>query len=325
MGPDKNQNNGPAIFAKNLVQELEKTDTEITYISKSNFASQLFRTFNKYDSIIINSNNLLPMIFCAQIFLYKNTKRKMLFVLHGEMGKEVTTPIKKMLLQLLQSFLLTHCSQIVFVSKMFKEDFLRNLINDQPIRKKSIVIPNGVDESVKNKPVTDRTKKSDIDIIYLGGERLEKGYALIQKFLHHPFECKNKKINLHLIGVAPTETQKAQNNITVYFHQKLTHQEIINKFNNCDIIISTSLYETYGIAILEAYSRGCKVVTYKKAGVLGLIAEDKTVFQYQEQTPSSLDTALRKAINSIEPPDPLIKSSIPTWKDVSASYKKALA
>lgn len=324
IGPDRHQNNGPSVFSRKLTTEIENQQTHITYISKENSRNHIFRSFNQYDSILINSTSLLPLIFIFQIMLYKKSKRKILFVLHGEMGKEVTGILKKTLLQRLQSFLLHQSTSIVFVSSMFMHDFFNANKHHKSIKEKAIVIPNGVDDAVKSTAIEDRPLKSTIDIVYVGGKRLEKGYALLREFLQHPIEFKGKHVNFHLIGFKETDHLAIQKNINAYFYPTLSHADVITKYNTCDIFLSTSLYETFGIAILEAYSRGCKVVTYKKVGALDLIEHDRSVFAYDALTIESLHLALQKAIDFSDKPEVYARSSIPSWHEVSTTYLHTL-
>lgn len=324
IGPERNQNNGPSVFSKNLTHEIEKQHIKVTYISKENFKKHIFKTFEQYDSILINSTSLLPLFYAPHIKLYKKSNRKILFILHGEMGKEVANKIKKNLLQCLQSFLIRQSTYIVFVSSMFKQDFFSSYTKHIHYKKKSIVIPNGIDDLVKNNETFKRPVKPAIDVIYVGGTRLEKGYDLMQSFLERPFDFKDTRVNIHLVGITNTSHATQLKNTTIHYYPKLNHSEVINRYSKCDIFLSTSLYETYGIAIQEAYSRGCKIVTYKKAGVLELIEKDETVFRYDALTPESLYAALLKAIDSRKKQDALTLSKIPTWREVSIQYIHAL-
>lgn len=324
IGPERSENNGPSIFARNITSEIEKKNTRITYISKKNCKEHILKSFNQYDAILINSTSLLPLLYALQITLYKKSHRKILFVLHGEMGKEITNSFKKTLLRGLQNFLLQQSTNIVFVSRMFMLDFFRQHREHENKRHKALIIPNGVEESVKNITITERPIKNTVDIIYVGGTRLEKGFAQVQSLLNLPTKFNGRHVNIHLVGVTGTSNTVTQKNMTTHYYQTLSHADVIDQYNNCDIFLSASQYETYGIAIQEAYSRGCKIVSYEKAGILDLIRKDNSVFSYDQLDPEILHATLQIAIDSEKQQDSSILSTIPTWQEVSSEYLKHL-
>lgn len=291
VGSRLTENDGPGVFCKNLKENLE-IGKEVTYASRTNFFKDVFFKQFDYDIVILNSNNLLPL-FCLLRILFSMRKCNIYTIVHGEMGKELAWSIKKVLLLICQYWCLVKSKKLIFVSELFKNDFFKH--RNVKYKSKALVIHNGVSQDLLNEVVV--KNKSERVLIYAGGLRDEKGFNLIESFIKDYRFPTSDNFTIYLIGMK-REYICQQDNVKFVYCNKIKHSDFIALLNKAEILLSPSKYETFGIALLEAYCLKCKVVTYKLAGALELLSQKNNVYIFDDYNLDGFFKQIDSVINN---------------------------
>jgi glycosyltransferase involved in cell wall biosynthesis len=258
------RNDGPSVFVRNLSSCLsEKYD--VKSITNRFFLKELISVF-KADSVLLNSCNLIP--FLVLLLKPMLPKKKYISIIHGELGLGMKLSLKKILLQACEYLMIQYSDRLVFVSSLQMNQFVGKY-GMKNADKKCRVVFNGVD--VGELPANFKKEKL---IVYVGGENEKKGREILDSFIES-FSSQDiaKEYQLCLYGMC-NEKEYTINNLRVVLKRKIPHDEIITIYKKSEIFLSLSEYETFGIACVEAYCLGNKIVCYKDSGFLEAVNDD---------------------------------------------------
>ena len=150
------------------------------------------------------------------------------------------------------------------------------------------VSPNGIDNAYLNSQLD---IEPDIDILYVATFEKRKNHQFLIKALDS--HNKQKPIKVCLIGKDLGNRKEIRrlaqhlNNIEIDFIDHINSEdELIEFYDRSNLFISPSLYEGFGMPIIEAISRGCKVLctdieVFKEVG-------DESVQYFSPDDPSEL-------------------------------------
>ena len=152
------------------------------------------------------------------------------------------------------------CQNIITVSDFSKNELVKNCNIDS---ENIVVSPNGIDSSYL-KILTD--VEPDIDILYVATFEKRKNHQFLLKALEN--YDKQKPIKVCLIGkdlgnreFIRRSAELLNNNVEIDFIDHInSERELIEFYDRSNLFISPSLYEGFGMPIIEAISRGCKVL-----------------------------------------------------------------
>lgn len=146
---------------------------------------------------------------------------------------------------------LKYASFVAFISDVSKQEALDNVNLD---RDKIEVVPDAVDKTYLYSP---KQINADCPIILHIGTKLNKNLVRVVQALVG-IKCK-----LRIIGNLREEQMKAlaDSGINYSTISNLTDSEIYEEYKNCDIVSFPSLYEGFGMPIIEGQSVGRVVVT----------------------------------------------------------------
>ncbi|MEM5811459.1 MAG: glycosyltransferase family 4 protein [Candidatus Aenigmatarchaeota archaeon] len=189
----------------------------------------------------------------------------------------------------------------LFLGRVFDRFFSRIiLITNSEIKyfkhvnkNKIIVIPNGISDTTFRK-VNEKAirlvirrfnlRKNDKIILFVGRIHPTKGlYFLLQSF----YELSKTIKGLKLIIVGPIQDQKYYkeliqfinlNKLSVIFTGYITEDEKIALYSLSSVLVLPSIYEPFGIVILEAFARGKPVIAVESDGPEYLIKNGENGF-----------------------------------------------
>src|SRR3989344_3338129 len=169
---------------------------------------------------------------------------------------------------ILAKFLLPKADKIRVVSNRIKDSLITNLrIPESKIEVRPIFVDT---ENIKNAPITvDLHKKyPQFDKIILMASRLtrEKNIGLAIKAMRE-ITKKRSKIGLLIVGTGSEERKlklqatsyKLQANIVFEFW--VNQETLSSYYKTCDLFLVTSLYEGYGMTLVEAQATGCPIIS----------------------------------------------------------------
>ena len=183
--------------------------------------------------------------------LYVLDKKRTIVTVHDIMYYRNLHGLKKYLWKLLYIYSLKKSAHVVFISEYSKKEVL-DIIN-LPINKIS-VIPNPVSP---NFYYTEKEFNCDCPLILHIGTNIRKN-------LHNTIRALNGIVcHLRIIGHLNEENINLLNEYKIQYSNvyDLDEKEIIREYQNADIINFPSLYEGFGMPIIEGQTTGRIVVT----------------------------------------------------------------
>jgi glycosyltransferase involved in cell wall biosynthesis len=163
-------------------------------------------------------------------------------------------------------------------------------------------VNNGIWLSNINKVLADRSTsaESNVDILFIGGIRPQKGLEIIDDFLQSYINI-DPNINILLIGSTPSPIanrllRKYSNNLNII--KGLSQIEVYNKISQAKICFSPSQTEGFGIAILEALAMEKKVVCLPLPVLKGIYSD--FIYYSENMTGKSLALKCHQILNSHE-------------------------
>jgi len=115
---------------------------------------------------------------------------------------------------------------------------------------------------INKKKIDKLATKNKINIFWVGKTTKMKGFDYLEKIVSVAPENFNFILNL---GHAPQEVKwKEKNYKKCLFIQDLSKKDQLNLWSKCDVFLSTSRVEGFGLAVAEALSLGLPVILNKK-------------------------------------------------------------
>lgn len=166
-----------------------------------------------------------------------------------------------------------NAKNIIFISESYKEEVLNKYVPKDEIQKfknKSLVIPNGIDEYWISEEL-DKQKVMDKDCIKLiQVGRIDKNKNVTTSIkICETLNNMGIHSTLTIVGDGPLKRKymnEYKNHDKITFKEKAPKEIIKKYFDNSDIFIMLSKYETFGLVYPEAMSRGLPVLYTKNQG-----------------------------------------------------------
>ena len=324
------------IAPKELNFNAKKFDKNTDFRILRYFNKKLFKFFHIYffllkelnikDKTIVISTGIVPLIILGLLFKKSNIKR--LAIIHGH-----ETGIGNIIIRTIINYSLKQYDKLICVSKFSKER-----IGNNNIKKKSIVINNGVDiERFSRFLDSNKKREKKLKLVTLGSLSYRKGQHNVIKALPYLKKYYND-ICYHMIGpenikkelIVLAKSLKILDSIT--FHGFLEDQKIAELFYDSDIFIMLSEVlengdvEGFGIAILEANFFGLPSIGSKDCGIQDAIRNHKTGILVDNHSPKEIKKALDEILINYEK---FSKYSIKwskehNWKIITEKYIKIL-
>lgn len=183
--------------------------------------------------------------------------------------------------------ILESANKIVFLSPSYLEILLNRFVPDNLRRKfkeKSVIIPNGINEYwLKNLNSPGKINKQICSLIYVGEFSRNKNIRSVIKVLDQIVR-NGSSAELKIIGEYGNNVKQIKRLVKTR-QQYITsiprisdRSDLMHLYRSADIFIMPSLYETFGLAYVEAMSQGLPVIYSKGQGFAGLYEDGKVGF-----------------------------------------------
>jgi glycosyltransferase involved in cell wall biosynthesis len=177
----------------------------------------------------------------------------------------------KFILFYLEKLSYTHADHIICVS----EDTKNILINHYHINENRLtVIPNGI--RVINSKLLHRLTDNNGSILYVG--RIDERKGL--NFLISAFECinlTNPNLTLHVVGTGKDLQKYKQycntRKLNIQFHGYIGDMELDKLYNKVILQVVPSVFEGFGLVVLEAMANGIPVIATNVDGIRCIIKD----------------------------------------------------
>lgn len=312
---------GMGIYTINIVNELAKIDKETPYILYAD-VDDTDNVLPKQDNFVFKKLNAKGFFHYEQFVLPRQAKKDKISLLHSPantspifldksikrvltqhdiifLKKEIPLPNKKQFLgrlyYVLNAFLNLQRSEIIFTVSEYSKKDISNYFNID--EQKFVIAHNGhehfnFEKASSLKELQDKYKIPDEYFFTLGGEAPSKNTEILLKIF-----SKHQEINLVAAGIKKLENSvlylkyKSFPNIT--FVPYITQADIAGLYKNAKAFIFPSVYEGFGIPIIEAQKCHCPLFC-SDAACLPEIAGDGAVYF----NPKNEDDILAKIKNT---------------------------
>lgn len=175
------------------------------------------------------------------------------------------------------------------------------------LKNKTIKIPLGVAHSNVDKAPRESYGFSKNDILLVTIGRLIKRKSIIQLIhIMHQINIKFKKVYLIIIGTGPEESMLKRESIKFNLDKKIIFlgnidDDVKNSvLKMCDIYVSTSQHEGFGLVYLEAMQAGLPIISYDNGGHIEFLKDEKTGFIISKNCMSEFNEKCSWLVNNPE-------------------------
>jgi len=170
----------------------------------------------------------------------------------------------------------------------------------------------------RNKPV------KRIELLFKALDKL-KGYKQIKCICVGPIENLNRLVKKYNLSDKVVLTNQIPQKISL--GENPPYPDLINTYRSCDLYISTSYVESFGIAALEALTCGIPIIVGKKHGILDIVEKGETGWNMEKETSEELAEIILNCYRNrenIKGDSEKIKKSVLNlgWSNIVQQYVK---
>lgn len=276
-------NSGPSNVNKHLKKYLPKNTL---YISNNSKVARLIEILIKVtlcDKIVFSGLSKQNII---GIKWSKILRKKTFYIMHGSVSYEnEINGLSNKKHEQLERLNLDIVDCIICVSETFM-----NWMKDRypSYKNKLTYINNGVDWDLMNLEHNKVETRDNRVIMTSGGGMPRKNIISICKAIEKINKDTNINYKLIVVGDDGKDTEKIKEYSFVEYKGKVNKEEYINYLKQANIFIQNSIFETFGLAPIEALMCGCNLLMAKNIGAIGIfktINKDDLIldcFDYEE-------------------------------------------
>jgi len=198
------------------------------------------------------------------------------------------------------AFTIRRAHRVIAVTKV-EAHHLRGLgVHPDRIR----VIPNGVDLSEFSGLRRKRQHRDEAELLFVGRvyprqkgiEHIVKALALL-----HP----RRRVRLIVIGEDWGGVERLRSlarslgvEDRIVFRGLLSRDEVVRAYASAEVFVLPSLFEPFGIVLLEAMAAGLPIVASKVGGIVDVVEDGKTGLLVPPRNPEALADALERLLSN---------------------------
>jgi glycosyltransferase involved in cell wall biosynthesis len=172
--------------------------------------------------------------------------------------------------------------RILVVSEACRQEILNHSGVD------SVVVSEGLSRGELFKPGKVRRSDDTRLVLFLGDMRPRKG---LQDFLKAAHLVYQREPNLGL-AIVSKERCRIQSDVPFTFYYQLSDQELAELYASCDVFVSASWYEGFGLPPLEAMACGAPVILTDSRGVREFAVDGENCLMVPIRDPDALAKAI---------------------------------
>tara|TARA_Y100001972_G_scaffold129165_1_gene194800 strand:+ start:6330 stop:7346 length:1017 start_codon:yes stop_codon:yes gene_type:complete len=182
------------------------------------------------------------------------------------------------------------CKKISFISSFSRDEFLAHFPS---YTTKTVVIPNPAPKIPKEvmefKKSFVRDSKFDLEILQVGTKWNKNLDRIMEAIAGEHYQ-------LNIVGKLSASQKTKLNTLGISYqnHVDIPYLDLLKLYASCDIVAFVSLYEGFGMPILEAQSIGVPVITSSRCAMPEITGEGGLIVD-----PSNMEE-IRAAIKSLE-------------------------
>jgi len=199
--------------------------------------------------------------------------------------------------------ILRNAASVVFLSPVYRERLINHYVPEnlkEEILKKSVVIPNGIDDYwLENKYYRKTSPEGKkLKLMFIGSITPNKGINVSVKACELLIE-EGYDIEFTMIGKVECKAYKKMIESSNFIrHIDYSPKEvIIEHMRKADIFIMPSKHETFGLVYAEAMSQGLPVIYTEGEGFDGQFPEGEVGFHVSTNDPKEIVGAIYKIMN----------------------------
>lgn len=263
---DFESNTGPASVNKAFKKVFDK---DIMYSTKSNMIQRVIELIwktRKSEYIIFSGISKINVI---GYYICKIYNKKYIYLMHGCVKYEhFINGTKDNNLVKVENFILNKADKIVCVSQVFMEWMKENY---PEYNNKITYVNNPIEwESINNKE-ENKIERDINTILSVGGGLPRKNIKKICEAIEKINMKYDKYLKLVVIGKLHKDSEEIKKFPFVTYIEEVDKQDMIKYYGLANVYIQNSIFETFGLAIIEALLGGCNILISKHVGVKGII------------------------------------------------------
>ena len=216
---------------------------------------------------------------------------------HSDPGGATTS--KRLFDRVVPPLTIRRASRVIALTSVEAENLVRLGVPSDRIR----IIPNGVDLKEFAGLPPRRPNSDTTELLFVGRcYPRQKGLEYLVKAL--PFLRSRESIRLTIVGedwggVAMLQSLARALGVErqIAFRGALPRDEVIQAYASADIFVLPSLFEPFGIVLLEAMAAGLPVVASSVGGIVDVVADGKTGLLIPPGKPLALAAGLEQLIS----------------------------
>lgn len=215
--------------------------------------------------------------------------RSTILTIHDFVGLQRGRGLRQRLIRWLwYQWPIAHARVVTVISEQTRDELFRLFPQTPP--EKVVVIPNGINAAFQpdETPPTFPDRPTVLHIGEKPNKNLERVIAALSGL----------PIRLRILG-SPTEAQRSlleQAELEYSISGRLTDDQIVSEYRNADMVCFPSLFEGFGLPILEAQASGRPLITSDRAPMNQVCGEDAACLVPPEDT-AAIRAAVKRLIN----------------------------